>query len=60
VVDARDKLWGGDQFRSQYNDTNPRTAALAKNFTRLDQHLTELARKQARPYPYHFEVRVSP
>jgi len=59
VVDARDKLWGGDQFRSQYNDTNPHNTALAKEFNRLDGELTGLARKQARPYPYRFEVRLT-
>jgi lysophospholipase L1-like esterase len=60
LVDARDKLWMGGQFRTQYNDTNPAAAALAKDFTRLDQKLTELARAQAKPYPYRFEVRVAP
>jgi lysophospholipase L1-like esterase len=59
LVDARDKLWMGGQLRSQYNDTNPKSAALTKNFARLDQQLTELARAQARPYPYQFEVRVA-
>jgi lysophospholipase L1-like esterase len=59
LVDARDKLWMGGQVRSQYNDTNPRTAALAKDFTRLDDELTKLARNQARPYPYRFEVRLT-
>jgi lysophospholipase L1-like esterase len=59
LVDARDKLWMGGQFRSQYNDTNPHAAALDKDFTRLDQKLTELARAQAKPYPYRFEVRLT-
>jgi hypothetical protein len=59
LVDARDKLWMGGQVRSQYNDTNPHAAALAKDFTRLDQELTGLARNQARPYPYRFEVRLT-
>ena len=57
LVDARDKLWMGGQFRSQYNDNNPNAVALAADFVRLDQQLTELARAQARPYPYRFEVR---
>ena len=57
LVDARDKLWMGGQLRSQYNDNNPNAVALAADFTRLDQQLTELARAQARPYPYRFEVR---
>jgi lysophospholipase L1-like esterase len=59
LVDARDKLWMGGQLRLQYNDTNPKSAALTKNFARLDQQLTELARAQAKPYPYRFEVRVA-
>ncbi|MDR3459694.1 MAG: SGNH/GDSL hydrolase family protein [Verrucomicrobiae bacterium] len=59
VVDARDKLWMGGQVRSQYNDANPHAAALAKDFTRLDSELTGLARSQARPYPYRFEVRLT-
>lgn len=59
LVDARDKLWMGGQFRSQFNDTNPHAAALAEGFTQLDQKLTELARAQAKPYPYRFEVRLT-
>jgi lysophospholipase L1-like esterase len=59
LVDARDKLWMGGQFRSQYNDTNAHAAALAKDFTRQDDELTKLARDQARPYPYRFEVRLT-
>jgi len=60
LVDARDKLWMGGQFRAQYNDTNPNAKTLAKNFTRLDEQLTELARAQARPYAYRFEIRAAP
>jgi len=59
IVEARDKLWGGGQFRTQYNETNPKAKALAAEFQRLDEKLTELARAQARPYPYHFEVRLA-
>ena len=59
LVDARDKLWMGGQLRSQFNDNNPRAAALAKDYTRLDEQLTGLARAQARPYPYRFEVRLT-
>lgn len=58
LVDARDKLWMGGQLRSQYNDTNPKTTALATDFKRLDEQLTKLARAQAKPYPYRFEVRA--
>ena len=59
LVDARDKMWMGGRIRAQHNDTNPKAAALAKEFERSDQQLTELSRAQARPYPYHFEVRVA-
>jgi len=58
IVDARDKLWMGGQVRLQYNDTNPKAKALAAEFQRLDEKLTGLARAQARPYPYRFEVRA--
>ena len=59
LVDARDKLWMGGRISSQFNETNPDTAALARDFTRLDRKLTELARDQAKPYPYRFEVRLT-
>lgn len=58
LVDARDKLWMGGRFRALYNGTNPNSAALATDFKRLDDQLTELARAQARPYAYRFEVRA--
>lgn len=57
IVDARDKLWMGGQVRLQYNDNNPQAKKLAAEFKRLDAQLTELARAQAKPYPYRFEVR---
>ncbi|HEU5396560.1 MAG TPA: SGNH/GDSL hydrolase family protein [Verrucomicrobiae bacterium] len=60
VVDARDKLWMGGQIRDQYNETNPDAASLAAGYARLDERLTKLARAQAKPYPYHFEVRRAP
>jgi lysophospholipase L1-like esterase len=59
IVDARDKLWMGGQVRAQHNDTNPNSAALATEFNRLDERLTELARAQAKPFPYRFEVRAA-
>jgi lysophospholipase L1-like esterase len=59
IVDARDKLWMGGQVRLQCNDTNPKAKALAAEFERLDEQLTKLARAQAKPYPYRFEVRVA-
>jgi lysophospholipase L1-like esterase len=57
IVDARDKLWMGGQVRQQYNDNNPQAKKLAAEFKHLDAQLTELARAQAKPYPYRFEVR---
>ena len=60
LVDARDKLWMGGQVRAKYNDTNPDTKALAAEFERLDTQLTRLARTQARPHPYRFEIRMAP
>ena len=60
VVDARDKLWMGGQIRVQYNGTNPESASLAAEYARLDERVTKLARAQAKPYPYHFEVRRAP
>ncbi len=59
LVDARDKVWMGEKFRTQYNINNPGSAALATTFARLDQELTELARAQAKSYPYRFEVRAA-
>lgn len=59
IVDARDKLWMGDQVRLQHNGNNPKAKALAAGYKRLDEKLTELARAQAKPYPYRFEVRAA-
>ncbi len=56
LVDARDKLWMGGQFRGQHNPGNPAERKLAAKFRRLDGELTDLARAQAQPYPYRFEV----
>ncbi|MBN8247972.1 MAG: SGNH/GDSL hydrolase family protein [Verrucomicrobia bacterium] len=59
LVDARDKLWMGNVFRGQHNAGNPSARSLEREFARLDQRLTDLARAQARPYPYRFEVRLA-
>lgn len=59
IVDARDKLWMGGQVRLQHNGNNPKVNTLAAEFQRLDEKLTELARAQAKPYPYRFEVRAA-
>ena len=58
VVDARDKLWYAGQFRSLYNSNHPEAATLATEYSRLDDQLTALARAQAKPYAYRFEIRV--
>lgn len=58
IVDARDKLWMGGRVQAQHNDTNPKSADLAAEFNRIDQQITEVARAQAAPYPYRFEVRA--
>lgn len=60
VVDARDKLWMGGQIRIQHNETNPDSSALAAEYRRLDDGITELARAQAKPQPYRFELRLTP
>jgi lysophospholipase L1-like esterase len=58
LVDARDKLWSAGQFRSLYNSNHPEAATLATNYSRLDNQLTALARAQAKPYAYRFEIRA--
>jgi len=60
IVDARGKLWMGGRVQAQHNDTNPKSANLAAEFNRIDQQITGLARAQAKPYPYRFEVRAAP
>jgi lysophospholipase L1-like esterase len=59
IVDARDKLWMAGRFRGLYNSGHPETAALAAEYARLDEQLTGLARAQAKPYPYRFEIRAA-
>lgn len=56
-VDARDKAWGGDQFRRQFNGDNPASATLARQARAADDALVALARSMAKPYPYRFEIR---
>ena len=60
LVDARDKMWMGGRIRAQQDATNPKSAALAKEFERLDDQLTKLARAEANPYGYRFEIRAAP
>ena len=57
LVDARDKLWMSAQLRSQYNANHPGRAKLERQTRDLDQKLVAQQRAQARPYPYHFEIR---
>lgn len=59
LVDARDKVWMGNVFRGQHNADHPAARELKAKFLRLDAQLTDLARAQARPYPYRFEVRAT-
>lgn len=60
LVDARDKAWGGEQFRRQYNGGNPSSARLMRQAKAVDDALVTLARSTAKPYPYVFEIRKAP
>ena len=57
LVDARDKAWGGEEFRRQFNGDNPASARLRREAKAVDEALVRLARSTARPYAYRFEVR---
>ncbi|MBK8000641.1 MAG: hypothetical protein IPK15_18480 [Verrucomicrobia bacterium] len=57
IVDARDKAWGGEHFRKQFNGDNPDSAKLQREARKADQALVTLARSMAKPYPYWFEIR---
>ncbi len=57
VVDARDKAWGGEHFRVQFNADNPSSAKLRRQAKTADDALVTLARSMAKPYPYLFEIR---
>ncbi len=57
LVDARDKAWGGEHFRRQFNGDNPVSAKLARQARAADDALVALARATAKPYPYRFEIR---
>ncbi len=57
IVDARDKAWGGEHFRRQFNDNNPASAKIQRQAQAADDALVTLARSMAKPYPYHFELR---
>jgi lysophospholipase L1-like esterase len=57
IVDARDKAWGGEHFREQFNGNNPAAAKLRRQARTADDALVTLARSIAKPYPYQFEIR---
>lgn len=57
IVDARDKAWGAEHFRLQFNANHPASAKLARQAKAADAALVQLARSTARPYPYLFEIR---
>lgn len=61
IVDARDKAWGGEHFRRQFNGDNPASNQLERQARTADEALVKLARMIAKPYPYQFEIRkISP
>jgi lysophospholipase L1-like esterase len=57
IVDARDKAWGGEHFRRQFNGDNPASPKLRRHAKAADAALITLARSMAKPYPYRFEIR---
>lgn len=57
VVDARDKAWGAEHFRQQFNRDNPASPRLERQAKAADDALVALARSMAKPYPYRFEIR---
>lgn len=57
IVDARDKAWGGEHFRLQFNRDNPSSGKIKRQSKAADDALVALARTMARPYPYRFEIR---
>ena len=60
IVDARDKAWGGEHFRQQFNANNPASVKIQHQAQTADEALIALARTMAKPYPYHFEIRKVP
>lgn len=57
IIDARDKAWGGEHFRQQFNGNNPASKKIQRQALKADQDLVTLARSMAKPYPYRFEIR---
>jgi len=60
IVDARDKAWGGEHFRRQFNAEHPASSRLRRQARAADDALVTLLRTMARPYPYRFELRRAP
>ena len=60
LVDARDRAWGGEHFRLQFNRDNPASTAIERQARAADAALVALARSTAKPYPYRFEIRKAP
>lgn len=60
IIDARDKAWGAEHFRLQFNRDNPASAKIQRQAKAADEALITLARTTAKPYPYRFEIRKAP
>ena len=57
LVTARDQLLHGTTLRKLFAGDHPDTAALDRTAAELDESLTNLMRRTARPQPYRFEIR---
>lgn len=57
LVDARDKLWAGNQLRSRFLANHPEAAPLQAAMRKLDGDLVSQQRAMAKPYPYRFSIR---
>lgn len=57
LVDARDKLWAGNQVRTRFVPNHPEAAALEETMKKLDDDLVNQQRAMAKPYAYRFTIR---
>ncbi len=57
LVTARDQLLHGTTLRKLFAGDHPDTAALDRTAAELDESLTNLMRRTARPQPCRFEIR---
>lgn len=57
LVDARDKLWAGNQLRKRFLPSHPEAATLVASLQKLDDELVSQQRAMAKPYAYRFSVR---